>query len=64
MKPTSICVKKMFLIFLKYFEIVLNAIFLKLSIKHLTANLVLKKPKDPIRALIDQLKEIEQSENK
>ena len=54
----------MFLIFLKYFEIVLNAIFLKLSIKHLTANLVLKKPKDPIRALIDQLKEIEQSENK
>ncbi|RNA37159.1 protocadherin-1-like isoform X1 [Brachionus plicatilis] len=32
--------------------------------KHLTANLVLTKPKDPIQALIDQLKEIEQSENK
>ncbi|CAF0946260.1 unnamed protein product [Brachionus calyciflorus] len=32
--------------------------------KYLTANLVLKKPKDPIGSLIEQLKEIEQSEQK
>jgi hypothetical protein len=50
----KVCDRLMFQILLLY----LNMIFFK----NLTVNLVLKKPRDPIRNMIDKLKEVHEAE--